>query len=1370
MKFKKFIRHIRNYNYLPLFLMLVLSITIHTSYAQNNNGIFFQAVARDNYSNPAKDRKIYVQSSIIQTTPSGVKVLIEEHQANTDAMGVFSISIGNGQRVGGTSTSITTIDWSKGPYYLNLKVAITPIGGNSSWDYTKEWIDMGTTSFGAVPFALYSASAAKVDDKLNISDTTKMLSVYAKTLSVKTLETEVASKLTAADTLNMLKPYAKAAYTIDSNYFKIQLATKLSLADSTKTYVTPTQLAAKTFDTTSLSNRINSKAVASDVTTSLNTKLNISDSTTSYVTPTQLAAKTFDTISLSNRIDLKSSSNEVVSSLNQKANATDVNSALSLKANASDLTAGLALKLDASKMGIANGVATLNGSGIIPSSQLPPVTLSSTNVVASDADMIALSSATVGSIAIRTDVNKNYVLSALPASTLGNWVELLTPAAPVQTVNGYTGVVSISKSDIGLGNVDNTTDAAKPVSTATQAALDLKLDASKVGVASGVASLNALGKIPTDQIPAISFSSVKVLSSDAEMLALSSAVVGSVVIRTDLNKNYVLAAANPSVLSNWIQLLTPAPPVQTVNGYTGNVTISKADLGLSDVNNTSDANKPISIATQAGLDAKANSADMTTALNLKSPLASPTFTGTVSIGTTHPSSSAALDISSTTQGLLLPRLTYLQKNAISSPEAGLLIWCSDCGTNGEMQVYNGTSFVNMIGNAAQFALPTINSTTTASSITSSAATSGGVISSDGGASITTRGVVWGTSTAPTIALATKTTDGTGVGTYTSSITGLTSGTTYYVRAYATNSVGTRYGSEISFNTSAAVATLATTTAASSIGATTAVSGGNITYNGGATVTVSGIVWSTSSTPTTALATKTTNGSATGTYTSSITGLTPGTLYYVRSYATNSVGTSYGAQTSFTTLNTATISATASVTSITSSTATSGGTITSDGGATVTSRGLVWGTSSGASTYSVTSGTGTGTFTSSLTGLSPATTYYVRSFATNSIGTSYGAETSFTSLAIAPTVSATATVTSITGSTATSGGTITSDGGATVTSRGLVWGTTTGSSTYSVTSGSGTGTFTSSLTGLSPATTYYVRSFATNSVGTVYGAEVSFTTATTATLSSTISSTITSSTAILGGVLSSTGGATTTIGIRYSTDINFGTYSTTIINANASAGTYTTTITGLSSLTTYYAKAYATNTVGTTLADAISFSTPAPPITVGSSYGGGIVFYILQSGDNGYDPNVQHGLIATTSDQSVGNAPWSKNTTFIGGTSLSIGSGSANTTRIITSQGNSGTYAAKIARDFVSNGYSDWYLPSHDEMKKLIAQRATVGGFGSNTYYWTSSECTTNPGQSDFVTYANTAWIQLNPSTGSIPVPNEAGKTYTNTAVRPIRSF
>ena len=96
------------------FLIFTLSIFSNHLFAQTTNGIFFQAVARDNFSNPAKDRKIYVQSSIIQTTPTGTKVLTEEHQANTDATGVFSISLGNGVRVGGTASSLTTIDWSKG--------------------------------------------------------------------------------------------------------------------------------------------------------------------------------------------------------------------------------------------------------------------------------------------------------------------------------------------------------------------------------------------------------------------------------------------------------------------------------------------------------------------------------------------------------------------------------------------------------------------------------------------------------------------------------------------------------------------------------------------------------------------------------------------------------------------------------------------------------------------------------------------------------------------------------------------------------------------------------------------------------------------------------------------------------------------------------------------------------------------------------------------------------------------------------------------------------------------------------------------------------------------------------------------------------
>ncbi|NBT09345.1 MAG: hypothetical protein EBS98_11205, partial [Chitinophagia bacterium] len=251
-----------------ILIVALLCIVTSQTFAQSSNGIFFQAVARDNFSNPAKDRNIYVQSTILQNTTTGTKVLIEVHKSSSDAMGVFNITIGNGQRTGGAATSITAIDWSKGPFYLNLKIAITPLSASDSWDYSKELVDMGTTSFGAVPFAFYSASSAKVDDKLNATDTTKMLAVYAKAMSVKTLETSLATKLTAADTLTMLKPYAKAAYTIDSTFLKTQLATKLSIADSAK-YVTTTQLASYNFssggggtsiDTSSLSSRINLKA------------------------------------------------------------------------------------------------------------------------------------------------------------------------------------------------------------------------------------------------------------------------------------------------------------------------------------------------------------------------------------------------------------------------------------------------------------------------------------------------------------------------------------------------------------------------------------------------------------------------------------------------------------------------------------------------------------------------------------------------------------------------------------------------------------------------------------------------------------------------------------------------------------------------------------------------------------------------------------------------------------------------------------------------------------------------------------------------------------------------------------------------------
>jgi len=193
-------------------------------------------------------------------------------------------------------------------------------------------------------------------------------------------------------------------------------------------------------------------------------------------------------------------------------------------------------------------------------------------------------------------------------------------------------------------------------------------------------------------------------------------------------------------------------------------------------------------------------------------------------------------------------------------------------------------------------------TTAVSAITAGTVTTGGTITSNGGLTITSQGVCWSTTATPTITNS-KVTDTSGSTVFTSSITGLSAGTLYHIRAFATNSEGTSYGNELTFTTTLAanpVLPTLTTTAASTVGTTTATSGGNITSDGGSTVTARGICWSTTTGPTLALTTKTSDGTGTGSFTSSITGLTVLTTYYARAYATNSVGTVYGNEVSFTT--------------------------------------------------------------------------------------------------------------------------------------------------------------------------------------------------------------------------------------------------------------------------------------------------------------------------------------------------------------------------------------------------------------------------------------------------------------------------------------
>ena len=237
---------------------------------------------------------------------------------------------------------------------------------------------------------------------------------------------------------------------------------------------------------------------------------------------------------------------------------------------------------------------------------------------------------------------------------------------------------------------------------------------------------------------------------------------------------------------------------------------------------------------------------------------------------------------------------------------------------------------------------------------------------------------------------------------------LHTGKKYYYKFEYSNGINTATSEVHSFYLDAALVTLPTvqTKDVTDITITSAKCGGEITDDGGYYVTSRGVCWSTNINPT-IFDSYTTDGMNTGTYTSTITDLEPGTVYYVRAFAINEKGTSYGTEYSFETetngggggggtITLPTVT-TNEITDITSESAICGGNVTSDGNGTITARGVCWSTAPGPTINCAhtTDGTGTGAFTSNISGLNENSTYYIKAYATNEAGTAYGEQKKIT---------------------------------------------------------------------------------------------------------------------------------------------------------------------------------------------------------------------------------------------------------------------------------------------------------------------------------------------------------------------------------------
>ena len=518
------------------------------------------------------------------------------------------------------------------------------------------------------------------------------------------------------------------------------------------------------------------------------------------------------------------------------------------------------------------------------------------------------------------------------------------------------------------------------------------------------------------------------------------------------------------------------------------------------------------------------------------------------------------------------------------------------------------------------ALPPSVTSGATSSITTTTATAAGEVTSANGATITERGIAYHTSTNPTTANSKQVVSGT-TGSFTGNLTGLTPNTTYYWRAYATNSKGTTYGVNRNFTTEPRPPVVSTGTPSGTTIDSITVTGSSLTSNPDAqTIDEYGVVYSTSQNPTVANSKQTASGGS-GSYNNTITGLTENTTYYIRAYVKwRGSDHSYGSQVSFktqgrpvTTLNTP--AASGSVTELRPNLEFTGNDpennqityqlqLNTTNSFTSPSLDVLSASDTG---FTNRSDVKTDPFYSGnqirytlQTDLARGSDYYwrVRGKDTNGSDTwgNWTTARKFTVAAIAPTVTITGFA-DILDTSLKVNGTITDNGGATVTERGAVLSTSPNPTTSDLKFTATGETFTAEATGLTASTTYYVRTYAINSAGTSYSTE-----STVMTLQPLAPPTVTVgdptrlidvSTQITGTVTLDGRREVTERGIVFSTDTNPDTDDNIVTANTIGLGEYTLLLSGLLPETTYYYRAYAINDQGTGYSAEKSFTTLPP---------------------------------------------------------------------------------------------------------------------------------------------------------------------------------